>query len=239
MDLVEIFPACARRWYVVIPLLLLTAWFAMDQYASVKPVYYTQAVIGVAPPNYQITYQQPGEQVARNGLIDSGGATLMANLVSIGLRDADVVNRVVAAGGAPDYTAKMYPGSLNSPQLPLVMIEATQPDAQASLQTVEIVLEQAEPVFRKVQEIAGVPVEQRAKALITAPPNPPVAASPSRLRASSAVFAAGLALSLMAGVVADLLIKRFTSGRMTRLASTSPASQRVVQPETAVERTPN
>lgn len=49
MDLFDVIRSCARRWYVLIPLLLVVGWFSYDVYSSVKPVYYSSAVIGLAP----------------------------------------------------------------------------------------------------------------------------------------------------------------------------------------------
>ena len=54
MDLFDVVRSCIRRWYVVLPLLLIVAWYSHQIYASAKPVYYSSAVIGVAPPNTQV-----------------------------------------------------------------------------------------------------------------------------------------------------------------------------------------
>ena len=54
MDLFDVVRSCFRRWYVVLPLLLIAAWFAHDIYTSVKPVYYSNAVVGLAAPNIAV-----------------------------------------------------------------------------------------------------------------------------------------------------------------------------------------
>jgi hypothetical protein len=60
----------------------------------------------------------------RNGLLEIGRASLIANVAALGLREPSVVDRVVAAGGLPEYVSKMFPVPSTMPQLPLMMIEA-------------------------------------------------------------------------------------------------------------------
>src|SRR5271165_755939 len=127
MDLFDVVKSCFRRWYIVLPLLFISAWFSHHIYASAKPVYYSQAVIGVAPPNTRVDQAAaPGEGVPRNGLLDVGGAPLIANMTTLGLSDALFRGQVVAAGGKADYTVRMFPVPATMPELPLILIEATE-----------------------------------------------------------------------------------------------------------------
>ena len=113
-----------------------------------KPVYYSNAVIGLAPPSTRVDNVAPGVPLPRNGLLDIGGAPLIANMTAVGLREPSVVDRVVAAGGLPDYVSKMFPVPATSPQLPLIMIEATAADPAAATKTLELVVAQAEVTLR-------------------------------------------------------------------------------------------
>lgn len=229
MDLFDVTRACFRRWYVVLPLLLASAWFAHTAYTTTKPVYYTNAVVGIAPPNAQTVYAPEGGVLPRNGLLDAGGAALLTNMATFAMRDAAAVGQVVAAGGEPDYTVKMFPGPATSPQLPLIMIEATESDPISAAKTVELAAGQAGPALRKLQQDAGVPDEQMVKALIVSPPRPPVAAVPSRTRATAAIFAAGTGGAIIAGVVTELAAARWKSRRArsrNRNRSTEAAAMR-------------
>src|SRR5258705_12308636 len=98
MDLFDVARACFRRWYVFLTVLLIGAWFRHSVYRSATPVYYSQAAIGIAPPSNKVYDAAPGVPLPRNGLLDIGGAQLIANLTAIGLKQPSVVDRVVAAG---------------------------------------------------------------------------------------------------------------------------------------------
>ena len=142
---------------MVLPLLLIAAWYSHHVYTSVKPVYYSQAVIGVSPPDKRIDQAAPGEGVPRNGLLDLGGASLITNMATLGLGDSSVRGQVAAAGGKPDYTVRMFPVPGTMPELPMIMIEATEPDAVSASKTVELVVAQAGSALRTLQQQANVP----------------------------------------------------------------------------------
>jgi hypothetical protein len=214
VDLFDVVRSCFRRWYVVLPLLLITAWYAHHLYTSMKPVYYSNAVVSLAPPNSRV-YQLPdGGPVPQNGLLESaGGPTMIANLVTLSLKDPSVVARVVEAGGKRDYNARMFPVPANSPELPLIMIEATEPDPTSATKTVELVEAQADPTLRTFQQQAGVPDDQMVKALVVSPPTAPLGGIPSRTRSTVAIFAAGAGLAILIGVVVDLGLIRWKARR--------------------------
>jgi len=208
VDLFDVARSCFRRWYVVLPLLLITAWFAHKSYISVKPVYYSSAVIGIAPPSMRIDQMELGVPVPRNGLLDVGGAPLIAQMAAEGLHNPDVVQRVVAAGGQPNYTARMFPVPATSPPLPLIMIEATESQSADATKTVELVIAQADSTLRTLQQLAGVPGDQMVAPFTVSPPSVPAAGMPSRTRSTIAIFVAGAGLSVLIGTVVDVLLMR-------------------------------
>lgn len=208
MDLFDVVRSCFRRWYVVLPLLLVTAWFAHKSYVSVKPVYYSSAVISLAPPSTRVDQSEPGAPVPRNGLLDVGGAELIANMAAYGLHNPDVVQRVVAAGGQPNYISRLFPVPATSPQLPLIMIEATENNPEDATKTVELVIAQADSTLTTLQQQARVPDDQMVTSFTVSPPSPPVAGMPSRTRSTISIFAAGAALSVLVGTVLDVLMTR-------------------------------
>ena len=109
MDLFDVARSCARRWYVFLPLLLIVAWYSHTAYSSVKPVHYSNAVIGLAGPNGRVEYAPSGVPLPRNGLLDVGGASLIANMTALGLREPSTVDAVVSGGGLPNYVSRMFP----------------------------------------------------------------------------------------------------------------------------------
>jgi hypothetical protein len=207
LDLFDVARSCFRRWYFFLPLLLIVAWYSHSVYSSAKPVYYSNAVIGLAPPSTRVDQVAAGAQVPRNGLLDTGGATLVANLAAVALRQPSVVNRVVAAGGAPDYVVYLMP-SPGGGQLPIINIDVTNADANVASRTQELVIGQADGALETLQLQARVPEDQIVKTFVVSPPKAPTPGMPSRTRSTIAVFVAGLGLSVLLVVLADVLLGR-------------------------------
>jgi TRAP-type uncharacterized transport system fused permease subunit len=206
--LFDVARGCARRWYVLLPLLLIVGWFSYSAYSSVKPVYYSNAVIGLAPPSTRVDNMPPGIPLPRNGLLDIGGASLIANMAAVGLREPSAIDRVVAAGGLPTYVSGMFPVPGTMPQLPLIMIEASDADPDAVTRTLELVIAQAEVTLRTLQQEASVPEDQMVAPFVVSPPSAPAEGMPTRTRSTIAIFVAGAGLSVIVTVLVDVLLGR-------------------------------
>lgn len=233
MDLFDVVRSCARRWYIFLPLLAIVTWFSYSAYSKVQPVYYANAVIGISPPSVRVDNVPPGVPLPRNGLLDIGGASLIANMTAVGLREPSVVDQVVAAGGQPDYVSRMFPVPGTMPQLPLVMIEATEATPQAATRTLELVITQSEQTLRKLQQQARVPDDQMVAPFVVSPPSAPEAGMPSRTRSTIAIFAAGVGLTIVFTVIVDVLLSRLRR----RIRERSRAKAEAVGP--SPERTPS
>lgn len=208
MDLFDVGRSCIRRWYVLIPLLIVTLWMSHSAYTSVKPVYYSNAVIGFAPPSNRIDQAEPGVAVPRNGLLDVGGATLIASMTAVGLRQPAVVDQIVTAGGAATYGAQLFPVPVNTPPMPLVMIEQTSPDPGTATKTLELVIADTNNVLQGLQQQAQVPPDQMVTSFVVSPPSPPAAGMPSRTQSTVAMFLGGAGLSILITVVVDVFLAR-------------------------------
>jgi hypothetical protein len=127
-----------------------------------------------------------------------------------------VVAQVVAAGGQPDYSARMFPVPPNSPQLPMLMIDTTQPDPASASKTVELVVAQADPTLRALQQQADVPDDQMVKPFTVSPPSVPTGAVPSRTRSTVAIALAGAGIAILLGVIVDVVLMRFKARRQRR-----------------------
>ncbi len=199
--------SCFRRWYVFFPLLLAVTWFSYSVYSSVKPVFYANTTLGFASPSLRIDNTPQGVPVPRNGLLDVGGAPLIANMTAIGLRAPSVYERVVTAGGVP-YTTKMFPTPAGMLQLPMIMVEVTAADPAQVLTTLALVTNEADLTLRGLQRQADVPDGQMVESFVVAPPSTPTAAMPSRTRSTIVVFGGGVGLSILLTVVVDALLSR-------------------------------
>jgi hypothetical protein len=224
VDLIDVIKSCLRRWYFLLPLLLMVVWYSHSIYSAAKPVYYANTVIGLAPPSVQVDDTQAGVPRPRNGLLDVGGAQLIANMTALGLGQATVVDRVAAGGGLPDYTAKMFPTPAGSQPLALIMVEITAAGPADASKTLDLVIQQAEVTVRNLQQQAKVPDDQMVAAFVVAPPSPPGAVMPSRTRSTISIFAAGAALSVVLTVLIDVMLIRRKSRVERRRAQAAAAA---------------
>jgi hypothetical protein len=210
LDLFDVARSCFRRWYVFLPLLLIVGWFSYSTYISVKPVYYSNTVIGLSPPPTRVDNVANGVAKPRNGLLDIGGASLIANMTAVGLRQPSVMDRVAAEGGLPDYSSRMFPVSGGMPPLPLIMVEVTDADPAAVTRTLELVITQANVTLFALQQQARVPDEEMVAPFVVSPPSAPQKGTPSRTRSTVAIFVAGAGLSILVTVVVDILLTLLT-----------------------------
>lgn len=230
MDLFDVIRACFRRWYVLLPLLLITVWYSHQVYTEVRPVYYSQAVIGLSPPSFRVDQAVAGQPVPRNGLLDIGGAPLLANMTALGLKQPAVVDRVVAAGGNPDFSARLFPVPETAPPIPLVMIEQTAPDPASTIRTLELVTAEMNTTLESIQKQARVPENMMVESFVVSPPSTPMAAMPSRTRSTITVFVAGLGVSVVMTVLSDILLLR-RKKRRAEVRSIAPVEEAAAGPE--------
>jgi hypothetical protein len=225
VDLFDVGRICIRRWHVVLPIILLAVLSSILVFALAKPVYYSNAVISIALPSVQVQSADPGVGVARNGLMDAGGAVLITNIIAASLTEHSVQAQVVAAGGKDNYTAKMFPVPANMQQIPLVMVEAAEPDAASASKTVELAAAQTGPVLRQLQLAAGVPEDQMVSPLVVSPPSQPEAGTSGRLKATIAILLIGVAAAVFAAVIVDVLLMRRNARTDTRRTAAISARQ--------------
>lgn len=203
MDFLEVIQACRRRWYVVVPLFLITAVTSVVLYVSVKPVYYSNAVLTIVPPSTP--------SAVNNGLLQIGGSGVLANMAVIAFQDPSVKSAVRADGGNDDFVVRMFPIDFTNAnaanQLPLIMIEATEPSPELAKKTAQLAAAQTDRVLRDLQQQAAVPSEAMVKALLITSPEP-LRGLPSRKKSTVTIFIVGLCLSVLAGVGADFFAAR-------------------------------
>lgn len=231
MDLFDVVRSCLRRWYILIPLLAVTGVYCHQVYTSVLPVYYSQTVIGLAPPNQRVDTVATGQAVPRNGLLDFGGAPLLANMASLGLRQSTVVNRVVAAGGEPIYDARLFPVPATSPPIPLVMIDVATANPESATKTLELAAMELRASLENIQVQADVPPEMMATSFIVSPPSVPVPAMPSRTRSTMTVAVGGVGLTVLVTVLVDVALNR----RRKRIRSTAGPTGEVAPDSTILD----
>jgi hypothetical protein len=206
MDSFSLKRACVRRWYVIVPLLLMTAWYSHHFYGKVQPVYSAQTMIGLTATSLRVNQTESGAEVPRNGLLDVGGGDLIANQVALGLRGPAAVDRVVAAGGVPWYVVSLLPAT--SEQVPIVVVEATADTPTLVTTTLEVLVAQSAATVRTLQQQAHVSEDQMVTPFVVLSPGTPRAAYPTRVRFTFQRFLAGVGVSILLTVFVDVLLTR-------------------------------
>lgn len=87
MDIWTVLKACARRWYVFVPVLALTLGFAYVQMKAVPPAYLAMSTATLTGPAL-VAGQEPGEIVEVNPFESLGGALNQTTKVVISLMDS-------------------------------------------------------------------------------------------------------------------------------------------------------
>lgn len=223
MDLIDVIRACVRRWYVLIPLLAIVVWFSYSSYSAIKPVYYANALISVAPPSTRIDNAPAGVAIPRNGLLDVGGAALIANMATFSLREPSVVDEVIAAGGQSNYTVRLLPAQGTTAPQPVIMIEAYEANPTDVTTTLELVIAKADTSLHNLQQHARVPEDQMVVPFVVSPPGAPAAEMPSSpARLAITMFAGGLVAAVLAALLVDALLGRRARWIKARAARTTP-----------------
>lgn len=147
MDVIEIMRATRRRWYVVIPVLLLAGGLAYMVAAKAQPEY--QAV-----GSFLLTDASPaGNQLTPAILLE----------VTQGDQGDTVQQRVRERGGTADY--ELHTNTARG----VVTITAEGESEQAAVDTVQLVLEEVQRELIRLEEDAGVLAGQAAAVEIVSP----------------------------------------------------------------------
>jgi len=235
LDLFDVLKSCIRRWYVLLPLLAIVGYYAYGAYRSAIPVYYSNTIVALAPPNSRIEHVDSGVPLPRNGLLDAGGATMIANMTALGLQQPAVLDRVAAEGGLPGFWAKLIQVPPSVPQPPIIMIEITTANRDAVTRTLELATKQAEQTLKALQQQARVPDDQMVQLFVVAPPTPPVGGMPSRMKSTLMILIAGAGLSIVFTVLLDVVWLRAKARVKRRRAAAQSGETVSAEPDAAID----
>lgn len=217
MDLFDVLKTCARRWFVFIPLLVVTILIAYSNYSGVKPVYFGNVSVGLTAPSTKIQQSSSTAPVTvnSNGLVDAGGVSYLASLLSMAMNESGTKSTVREQGGTVGYNAKVFTQTTGVP-VPILVISASGTSAVAVQRTLQLAVGQAEPVLQSVQGDAGVPNTSRYRALSPSEVPVPGGGFPSRTRQAVATILGGLLVSVVLTVAADAVIQYILRRRRLR-----------------------
>lgn len=152
MDVIEIARTVLRRWYVMVPVLLVTAGLA-----------YT--IVSTAESEYETTGSFLMTDVAMAGQGAEGASVSLSPQIVAEIAQGDEVRQTVTeAGGAADY--EVVAGS----EAGLLRIQAVGSAEQSTALTVQLVIEQIDRLLAERQEAAGIPQGGRSSLEILSSP---------------------------------------------------------------------
>lgn len=213
-----------RRWYIVVPLLLLSVVGAATVRQGVQPGYTVEAVAIVLPPNQARVQTDAGVEVRPvNPFLNVSGNTLVAaRALSVlgttaGFRDAIGVD-----GRAAAYTVTVPARD------PLLTVTVESQDREFALRAADDVLAGLAAELQRQQPL---PQPESQLTILTLSPPSLVLVDNSPLRAGIVTFVVGLLLTLIITVLVEAGLAR-SRRRLDRDTAALPA-----QSEQEVERT--
>ncbi|MEU3466123.1 chain length determinant protein [Streptomyces sp. NPDC006733] len=206
MDLAEIWRVMRRRWYVLLPGLLLTAALIVGVYLTVPVNYQSQSTVALLN-SQKATVAFDGNpflstQTSLTGMADS----LARNLNS----DASIAD-LRAQGVTGVYEAKIA----DNAQGPLMWLTVTGTDPDAVLASDKILTQYAESRLKQFQTDQAVAPNAMIRMTTIVPPQNPVAQTKTRLE--YLIMAGGL------GFVSSMVATFYVEARRRPVAAAPPA----------------
>ncbi|RYV50774.1 hypothetical protein [Pengzhenrongella frigida] len=225
MDLFTILGTCLRRWYVVLPVLAISGYFAMQAYEAVEPQYTASTSIVILP-----SQTLPGEEGAvetptlENPYAGSGGPKLAAAVLAKNIDSSSFRDRL---GMAPDDTST-FEASVAQTQ-PIITVDAMANSPEAAIATLDAVTESARVVLDEFQAVAEAPEAKRYLVAAAVPVSNVTDVTPSRWRTAGAILVVGAGLAALLAVALDAALK--ARRRDAVLAADVPPAAQQERPE--------
>lgn len=237
MDFLTAVKVVVRRWYVVLPVMLVSAVITAGVVQNVPPAYQSAGSVLLASPGMAREDGAPAINPFAN--IDYS-SSVVAGIVAQLMESKEVRERLVEAGADPDYIVGTPTGS----NAPVLGIESTAATAELSVQTVQIVMTGIQQELETRQRDAGGPPHTWIRAIVLTTPTEADVVVSGKIRALAALAALGL----VAAVSLAFLVESIGVGRRRRMHDVdgptpagSPARRPAVPhrpaPEGAVEET--
>jgi capsular polysaccharide biosynthesis protein len=201
VDFWDLTKLLARRWWIMLPMLALSAGLSVLTVLQVKPDYVVTGYVQLVPPVLEQT--KPGQATPdqRNPWLGLGLQTI-GNAAIVTVQDASVVQELTAAGLSDSFTLSMGQST------PLITIEVVGKNAQQAQDTAEQLVLRFTQSVAKLQSDYGVSKSDSITARrLDLGTNVKVSNSKVK-RAAVAVAGAGLLMTAGVTVGVDALLRR-------------------------------
>jgi capsular polysaccharide biosynthesis protein len=222
VDLLTTIRILLRRWFVVVPALLVTAGGAAYAMQAVSPSYEASgAVVLLGPAVAGAPVQGEPNPAPVNPYLEFGGALeTTGEILSRALMSADEVDKLYKEGATAAYEV----GTGSEGGSPIMNVIATGTDEAAAIRTVGIVAAEVRTELQRRQAAAGAPPSQFIRIENVTIPTKATKMAGSTMRAVAAVLALGLAVSFGLGFMAEAVAVRRAAARSTPNAPAVPTS---------------
>ncbi|PZF79914.1 hypothetical protein [Jiangella anatolica] len=204
MDLWEALRILARRWFVVVPLLLLTAFGAVNLYSTTEPEYTTTGSILLRGPSVG----QDEASGLRNPYLDYGNMAVPARVV------VDIALTPSTYHDLTGDTGTTFELGLDTTtSAPLVVLNVTGPSPDAVVTTAQGILEFFSATLRQRQLDAGAPENTLITTEVVTPPVDVLQQNASRLRMLVGVAGVGVLFSVGMAFLVEAILRIRARGR--------------------------
>jgi len=196
LDLLTLVRIMLRRWYVVIPVALLSLLAAGATYANIEPSYQASGSVLLLNPQSGV---DPDSGRANPYV---GNLEVAANVVTAVLGTNASRLEFRRQGQRGIYTLGAFPSS------PIVGVTTVGETAKSARETTAAVMGAIDDVLAERQQQLGAPRSIFVTTQVVTPPSEPVPLNGSRIRASLAILALGLALTMGATFAVEGVIRQ-------------------------------
>jgi hypothetical protein len=194
VDLAEIYRVLRRRWYVLLPGLLLTAALTVGVYVLVPTKYQSQATVELLN-SQKATVAFDGNpflstQASLTGMADSLARSLESDAVAADLK---------SQGMTSTYQAKIADNAMG----PLVWLTVTGTNQKHVLSDDQLLVDYAGQRLKQFQADQSVAPDAMIRTTVIVPPQQPTAQTKTKLEYLAIAALLGLVLSLVASFFVD------------------------------------
>lgn len=216
MSLAEMWRVIRRRWYVLLPSILLVLGLTAGVYASIPKQYQTSAMMSLLASQQSIkgTEAVPGTSNPFMNFDSSLNDT--ADFLVRRLASTDAAQQL-GTEGVTSYTAM-----LAASQGPFIELTADGSTPAAATNAISKLIDYTSQQLQQLQQQQGVPAQAMIESAVIVPGSPPLAQTKKRTQDSLGAGAGGFALALLATFAVDTLAQRRRAGK--RRAAPPPPS---------------
>jgi capsular polysaccharide biosynthesis protein len=218
MDLREMFSMLLRRWFVLVPALLLTFAGTSVVYAKWPTEYQSEV---------QLTLLTSRNDAVKEG--DAGNPYLafttaldaVVDLMGRNLSSDQSINQLKSLGVTDAYTA----GIADNAQGPFLAIDVTGKNRAEIMRSMPIIIAFAQRKLAQMQDASAAPKNSLIQMTLIAPPSTPTPVLKTKIELVAGIAVIGLVCSFLLCFVADSILSQRASPRRQRRTD-APADRR-------------